>query len=314
MSIFNDTDRQQWVHAFMAGIPYARASGMHVTEASRNHATLAMPASPDWTGDAERQLTHPGVLTVLADTACGVAVGTALEVLEPFATLDLRMDYLRPAVADRELICHAECHRLSRSVAFVRGEIRQPGQDDILATVHATFMRATAGVRREPSAASTAPKAVPAKAPATAQPALQIQALTPALKPGVSPYVDYLNVHQSTGDADDAPLFRLPFKPDLIGNPVLPALHGGVLAGFAETAMVLHLVSTMGLSDGTPPRGVDFSIDYLRSARPVDTFAQATTIRQGSRVALVQVTLWQDDQTKPVATARGHFLLPREEA
>ncbi|MBC7700381.1 PaaI family thioesterase, partial [Aquabacterium sp.] len=138
--------------------------------------------------------------------------------------------------------------------------------------------------------------------------------VTPALKAGVSPYVDYLNVHQSTGDGDEAPLFRLPFKPDLIGNPILPALHGGVLAGFAETAMVLHLVSTMGLSDGTPPRGVDFSIDYLRSARPVDTFAQAITIRQGSRVALVQVTVWQDDQHKPVATARGHFLLPREQA
>lgn len=316
MSLFNDTDRLQWVHAFIAGIPYARASNMHVTGASRNHATLAMPACHDWTGDAERQLTHPGVLTVLADTACGVAVGTALDVMEPFATLDLRMDYLRPAVADRELICHAECHRLSRSVAFVRGEIRQPGQDEVLATVQATFMRATASVRRDPQAAPKPARVIAnVGADTTAVTAKPWPAtVTPALKAGVSPYVDYLNVHQSTGDGDEAPLFRLPFKPDLIGNPILPALHGGVLAGFAETAMVLHLVSTMGLSDGTPPRGVDFSIDYLRSARPVDTFAQAITIRQGSRVALVQVTVWQDDQHKPVATARGHFLLPREQA
>lgn len=312
MSLFNDTDRLQWVHAFIAGIPYARASNMHVTEASQNHATLAMPAHGDWTGDSERQLTHPGVLTVLADTACGVAVGTALDVMEPFATLDLRMDYLRPAVADRELVCHAECHRLSRSVAFVRGEIRQPGQDEVLATVHATFMRATASARRDPSAA---PKPARLSPDAQPQPIIALPpTVTPALKPGVSPYVDYLNVHQSARQDDDAPLFRLPFKPELIGNPVLPALHGGVLAGFAETAMVLHLVSTMGLSDGTPPRGVDFSIDYLRSARPVDTFAQATTIRQGSRVALVQVTVWQEDQAKPVATARGHFLLPRDQA
>lgn len=309
MSIFEDSSRQQWIEAFMAGIPYVRASGMHVTESARNVATLAMPASPHWTGDAERQLTHPGVLTVLADTACGVAVGTALDVLEPFATLDLRMDYLRPAVADRELLCRAECHRLSRSVAFVRGEIRQPGQDEVLATVHATFMRATASARREPL---SAPKvAAPRVAPAEARPLPQ--ALTPALKPGLSPYVDYLNVHQGSGEAE-APVFRLPFKPELIGNPVLPALHGGVLAGFAETAMVLHLITTMGLSDGTPPRGVDFSIDYLRSARPVDTFAQAITVRQGSRVALVQVSLWQDDALRPVATARGHFLLPRDEA
>lgn len=313
MSLFNDTERLQWVHAFIAGIPYARASNMHVTEASRNHATLAMPACGDWTGDAERQLTHPGVLTVLADTACGVAVGTALDVMEPFATLDLRMDYLRPAVADRELICHAECHRLSRSVAFVRGEIRQPGQDEVLATVQATFMRATASARRDPSAAPRPARAASAELKAEAAQPLP-PTVTPALKAGVSPYVDYLNVQQSTGGSDEAPLFRLPFKPDLIGNPVLPALHGGVLAGFAETAMVLHLVSTMGLSDGTPPRGVDFSIDYLRSARPVDTYAQATTVRQGSRVALVQVTVWQDDVHKPVAAARGHFLLPRDQA
>ena len=316
MSLFNDTERLQWVHAFIAGIPYARASNMQVTEASPNHATLAMPACGDWTGDAERQLTHPGVLTVLADTACGVAVGTALDVMEPFATLDLRMDYLRPAVADRELICHAECHRLSRSVAFVRGEIRQPGQDEVLATVQATFMRATASARRDPASAAKPFARAGAKIKSEEEATPLPPTVTPALKAGVSPYVDYLNVHQSTvdDDSDDAPLFRLPFKPDLIGNPILPALHGGVLAGFAETAMVLHLVSTMGLSDGTPPRGVDFSIDYLRSARPVDTFAQATTIRQGSRVALVQVTVWQDDQTKPVATARGHFLLPRDQA
>src|SRR3990167_6290684 len=230
MSLFNDTERLQWVHAFIAGIPYARASNMQVTEASRNHATLAMPACGDWTGDAERQLTHPGVLTVLADTTCGVAVGTALDVMEPFATLDLRMDYLRPAVADRELICHAECHRLSRSVAFVRGEIRQPGQDEVLATVQATFMRATASARRDPLAAPTAARA---SAEVTGEAAPLVPTVRPALELGVSPYVDYLNVHQSTNHGDDAPLFRLPFKSDLIGNPILPALHGGVLAGFA---------------------------------------------------------------------------------
>jgi uncharacterized protein (TIGR00369 family) len=310
MSLFNDADRLQWVHAFIAGIPYAQASGMHVTAASPNHASLAMPARAEWTGDAQRQLTHPGVLTVLADTACGVAVGTALDVMEPFATLDLRMDYLRPAVADRELVCHAECHRLSRSVAFVRGEIRQPGQDEVLATVHATFMRATAGARRAPSAPPRPATSTPS-APLVLPP--QAEALAPALPAGVSPYVDFLNVRQGTS-LDATPLFRMPFKAELIGNPVLPALHGGVLAGFAETAMVLHLITTMGLGDGTPPRGVDFSIDYQRSARPVDTFAQATMVRQGSRVALVQVSLWQDDPQRPVASARGHFLLPRDEA
>ncbi|MES2090540.1 MAG: hotdog domain-containing protein [Pseudomonadota bacterium] len=297
------TDRFQWMTAFVNGIPFAQVSGMHVTNASKNHATLAMPARAEWTGDTLRQLTHPGVLTTLADTACGVAVGTALEVLEPFATLDLRMDYLRPAVADRALVCHAECHRLSRSVAFVRGEVRQPGQEEVLATVSAAFMRATAAGSRDPSGKprTTEPATAPAAPPLVT---------TPALAAGLSPYVDFLGVCHSTRD-QAAPLFRMPFKPELIGNPMLPALHGGVLAGFAETAMVLHLIDTMRLQGGASPRSVDFSIDYLRSAKPLDTFAQATTVRQGSRAALVQVTLWQDDPQRPVATARGHFLLPQ---
>ena len=104
----------------------------------------------------------------------------------------------------------------------------------------------------------------------------------------------------------------LNFSRKLIGNPMLPALHGGVLAGFGETAMILHLMDTVpGIPDA--PRSVDFAIAYMRSAKPVDTFAQCTTVRQGNRVALAQVSIWQDDPQRPVANARGHFLMPREE-
>lgn len=301
MSIFPDADHLQWVHVVVDGIPYAHASGMHVTQVSQGHTSVALPARAQWTGDGTRQLVHPGVLTALADTACGLAVSTALEVLEPIATLDLRMDYLRPAAAGETLVCHAQCHRLTRSIAFVRGEVRQHGQDAVLATVNASFMRSTASAKRAPQ---TRPAAAPEAAPPA--PSGPMQAALPA---GLSPYVDYLQIEQGPAEAG---VFRLPFQTELIGNPLLPALHGGVLAGFADTAMILHLGSTLGLQGNTPPRGVDFSIDYLRSARPMDTFAQALTVRQGNRVALVQVQLWQDDHLRPIATARGHFLLPRE--
>jgi len=56
---------------------------------------------------------------------------------------------------------------------------------------------------------------------------------------------------------------------------------------------------------------VDFSIDYLRPARPVDTFAQGLTVRQGNRVSLVQANLWQEDPRRPVAAVRGHWLMPQ---
>ena len=342
MSIFTGAHRQAWAEACIAGIPYAVASGMTLVETGPGHASLLLPARSTWTGDAERRLIHPGCLSVLADTACGVAVGCALEELEPFATLDLRMDYLRPPIAETDLVCRAECHRLSRSVAFVRGELTQPGQSEPVATVYATFMRATAATRRKDlpgqaqgqtsaAAGSTAapplkaepPRPTPAQAasslmaPASIEPS-QVFSSVPADVPetlavptGRSPYVDFLNVHQQP-QIDAGPVFRMPYKPELIGNPVLPALHGGILAGFGETAMVLHLLATNPQLAGIP-RSVDFAIAYMRSAKPIDTFAQSTTVRQGNRVALVMVSLWQDDPARPVVQARGHFLMPRDD-
>ena len=333
MSIFSSDSRTNWAQAFISGIPYAAFSGMQVVDIGQGFVTLLLPARATWTGDTQRNLIHAGCLSVLADTACGLAVGCALEQLEPFATLDLRMDYLRPAVAETDLICHAECHRLSRSVAFVRGELVQPGQSEPVATVYATFMRATASTRRkdapadaqaaQTTSAAPQPRPTPAQAassliaPASVEPSQVFVSRaadvpeTLAVPPGRSPYVDFLNVHQQA-QIDAGPVFRMPYKPELIGNPMLPALHGGVLAGFGETAMVLHLMAT-NPSLTAVPRSVDFAIAYMRSAKPIDTFAQSTTVRQGNRVALVMVSLWQDDPSRPVVQARGHFLMPRED-
>ena len=92
MSIFTGENRMAWAQAFISGIPYAATSGMRLDEVSEGRCSLVLPARPTWTGDSERKLIHPGCLSVLADTACGVAVGCALDELEPFATLELRMD------------------------------------------------------------------------------------------------------------------------------------------------------------------------------------------------------------------------------
>lgn len=314
----NSSDTFQWVDHFIKTIPYAQASGMLVTHLEKGRASLMVPARPTWSGDIERNRIHTGCLSVLADTACGIAVGTALDKLEPFATLDLRMDYLRSADAGKNLICDAHCYRLSRSVAFVRGELRQPGNDEIIAVANATFMRATANSRRKDLDGS-APTPSTNK-PAVAPPPIHIVSMEaiaeaakssqPAIPEGRSPYVDFLGVMQHP-QVNAGPIFRLPFKHDLIGNPMLPALHGGVLAGFAETAMIMHMVATNPQIEKAIPKAIDFSIDYLRSAKPIDTYAQGITVRQGNRVSLVQVNVWQDDPAKPVASTRGHILMPQ---
>jgi acyl-coenzyme A thioesterase PaaI-like protein len=313
-------DLYQWVEVFLKTIPYARVSGMKTTALAKGRASLLLPARPTWNGDVERDRIHTGCLCVLADTACGIAVGTALEEMEPFATLDLRMDYLRSADATRDLICQAHCHRLSRNVAFVRGELRQPGNEEVIAYASATFMRATPNARRPTTAGEAAPRPDHATRPLTSQPAFRqvsakdleaaAKSTQPAMPPGRSPYVDHLGVvqHPQTGAG---PIFRLPFHPDLVGNPTLPALHGGVLAGFSETAMILHLMATNPGKGDVIPKAVDFSMDYLRSAKAVDTYALGTTIRQGNRVALIQALIWQEDPQRPVAAARGHCLMPQ---
>ncbi|WP_430462049.1 PaaI family thioesterase [Thalassolituus sp. LLYu03] len=104
-------------------------------------------------------------------------------------------------------------------------------------------------------------------------------------------------------------LFHLPKNPDNIGNPILPAIHGGVIGGFMELSASLHLMMTMN----TPalPKMIDFSLDYLRAGRHQDTFAECQVWRQGSRVANVAITAWQTERTSPIATARAHFLLAR---
>jgi uncharacterized protein (TIGR00369 family) len=113
--------------------------------------------------------------------------------------------------------------------------------------------------------------------------------------------------------------FKLPFREDLIGDSTLPALHGGVIAGFMESSAQLHLL--LALADRRLPKNIDFSIDYLRSGNAADTFADCEVMRQGRRVAQVQIRCWQyeraDDavaagRTRAIAVGRAHFLLASE--
>ncbi|EAT13223.1 PaaI family thioesterase [Bermanella marisrubri] len=103
-------------------------------------------------------------------------------------------------------------------------------------------------------------------------------------------------------------IFKLPNNEDNVGNPILPAVHGGVVGGFMELSAALHLL--MMLDTPAMPKIVDFSLDYLRAARGgKDTFAECQVIRQGSRVANVIINAWQNKRDEAVATARAHFLL-----
>lgn len=123
------------------GIPHCRELGIRVLKVGKGHATLALPYDERLVGNPETGVLAGGAVTSLVDTACGMAVFAALGELLAIATLDLRIDYLKPAAARQELVASAECYKLTRTIAFVRGQaFHQDTPDDLVATCVGAFM------------------------------------------------------------------------------------------------------------------------------------------------------------------------------
>lgn len=138
------------------------------------------------------------------------------------------------------------------------------------------------------------------------------------------PYAAFLGVRfDRRGDELTA---LLPFDEALIGNPALPALHGGATAAFLEVTAIIELawsslwqkiedgrIDVSGeTSDWLPrlPKTIDYTVDYLRSGLPRDAYARARVNRSGRRYASVFIEAWQDNRARPFAQATGHFLMP----
>jgi uncharacterized protein (TIGR00369 family) len=129
------------------------------------------------------------------------------------------------------------------------------------------------------------------------------------------PYARFIGMRAEL--AGDEMTAVLPFSEHLIGNPILPALHGGVLGAFMEITAVAQLAIVQAGEPGKPlmqPRTIDVTIEYLRSAGPRPVFARAAIKRMGKRIANVQVEAWQDSRAEPVAALHGHFQLRSAEA
>lgn len=133
------------------------------------------------------------------------------------------------------------------------------------------------------------------------------------------PYVQFLGIKfDRRGDELTG---VLPFADMLVGNPMIPALHGGVTAAFLEVTAIIELSWSLmwhemeAGGDVVPkPRGlpktIDFTVDYLRSGLPRDAYARARINRSGRRYASVHVEAWQDNRSKLFAQGTGHFLMP----
>ena len=119
------------------------------------------------------------------------------------------------------------------------------------------------------------------------------------------PYARFLGF--SVEEQSGALVGRMRFAEHLVGNPSLPALHGGTLGALLESAAQFELLYRAG--SVVLPKTVTLTIDYLRSGKPVDTFVRASIVKQGRRVSTVQAHAWQEDEAKPIATATVHLLV-----
>ncbi|ABE38367.1 Phenylacetic acid degradation-related protein [Rhodopseudomonas palustris BisB5] len=266
--------------------------GLKLDRFAPAQAWSSLPYHPVFVGDTRTGVIHGGVVTAMLDESCGMAVQLALPDTPAIATLDLRIDYLRPATPGQAIRAHAHCYHLTRSIAFVRATAYQDSEADPIASATAMFMigaNHTDMLRQTPKVHFDTPP--PLVAPEDPDGPL-----------GISPYPRFLGIRVN---ADAQPV--MPYDPKLVGNPILPALHGGVIGAFLETAAIVSVHREIGLA--TAPKPIGLTVNYLRSGRPLDTYAKVSIVKQGRRVVAFEAQAYQADPAKPIASCYGHFKL-----
>jgi uncharacterized protein (TIGR00369 family) len=269
---------------------YGCISGLQLDRAAPGEAWSSLPYRPVFVGDTGTGVLHGGVVTAMLDESCGMAVQLALDGTRAIATLDLRIDYQKPATPGIAIQAHSVCYRVTRSIAFVRSTAYQESEDDPVATATACFM---IGANRTNMLQG---RPLEDRAP----PTLEAQE-DPASLFAQSPFARWLGIRVG----EDATLV-MPFSPKIIGNPILPAIHGGMTGAFLETTAIVGVTRELGVS---PPKPIGLTINYLRSGRARDSFANVSIVKQGRRVVAFEAQAWQDDRAKPIASAFGHFML-----
>ncbi|MFZ1863099.1 MAG: PaaI family thioesterase [Polyangiales bacterium] len=135
-----DEIRRRLEGRYVGAVPHNKALNLRVTDYRPEHLCLALPYREDLVGNPETGVLHGGCITSLIDATCGGAVILSLVAPRRVATLDLRIDYVRPALPHQEVICDAHCYKVTRHVAFVRASAHHGDKTSPIATASGTFV------------------------------------------------------------------------------------------------------------------------------------------------------------------------------
>jgi uncharacterized protein (TIGR00369 family) len=272
---------------------YGYISGLRLDRAAPSEAWSSLPYHPIFVGDIKTGVLHGGVVTAMLDESCGMAVQLALDGTRSIATLDLRIDYQKPATPGLAIKAHSICYHVTRSIAFVRATAFQESEGDPVATATACFM---IGANRT--------NMMSEKRTNNGAPPMLEAPEDPTSVFTNSPFARFLGILVGSDDS-----LIMPFSPQIIGNPILPAIHGGMTGAFLETTALFGVTRELGFS--AMPKPIGLTINYLRSGRALDSHARVSIVKQGRRIVAFEAQAWQDDATKPIASAFGHFMLSR---
>ena len=280
-----------------SGASHTQALGFRFDGMVDDAVRLRVPWNPALIGDPSSQVLAGGLVTTLLDHVGGLAVWKDLSTYQPIATLDLRVDYMRAARTGRDLIAQAHCYKLTKNVAFVRAFAFEDDPSDPVAAAQATYIitpvSETSRSRPRPTEASHIPFAY-------GEGSGPLEAI---------PYANFLGL-KTQANGDELTVI-MPFSDHLIGNPMIPALHGG------STAALLEMTAVAQLATSYPrlrlPRAINVTATYLRSGRDDTVFARARINKAGRRVAQVLAEAWQKNRDHPIATLTAHFLLDEVE-
>lgn len=128
-------------HGMQARVLHNAALGLEVIDYADAQVWMRLPYHPRIVGNPATGVIHGGAISSLMDAACGMAIFIALGRPSPIATLDLRIDYLKPAAPGQPVVAHTHCFKITRHVCFVRGTAYLTDPGDPVAAVAATFAR-----------------------------------------------------------------------------------------------------------------------------------------------------------------------------